>query len=153
MQCIHIKAALLSWPTVFFSHWVHRAVLYVCVSIPADVHHYHFSRIHIYVLICDICFSLSDLLHSLSQALGSSTSLELTQMCSFVWLSNTPLYICTACSFNICTRSTNNFFVYLWYNCSCLWSWLMFVSLSNESIRSMMSGIMHIYLLLSCQIR
>ena len=28
------------------------------------VHLYHFSRFHIYVLIYDICFSLSDLLHS-----------------------------------------------------------------------------------------
>ena len=28
------------------------------------VHLYHFSRFHIYALICDICFSFSDLLHS-----------------------------------------------------------------------------------------
>ena len=28
------------------------------------VHLYHFSRCHIHALICDICFSLSDLLHS-----------------------------------------------------------------------------------------
>uniref|UniRef100_A0A8C6BIR4 pyridoxal kinase n=1 Tax=Monodon monoceros TaxID=40151 RepID=A0A8C6BIR4_MONMO len=28
------------------------------------VHLYHFSKFHIYVLIYDICFSLSDLLHS-----------------------------------------------------------------------------------------
>ena len=32
------------------------------------VHQYHFSRFHIYVLIHDICFSLSDLLHSVWQA-------------------------------------------------------------------------------------
>ena len=34
----------------------------------------------------DICFSLSDLLHSLQQALGSSTLLQLTQINSFLWL-------------------------------------------------------------------
>ena len=50
---------------------------------------------HIYGLIYDICFSLCDLLHSVKQALVSSTSLELTQICSFVWLSNIPLCICT----------------------------------------------------------
>ena len=53
------------------------------------------SRFHIYALIYNICFFLSDLLHSVKQALGSSTSLELTQICSFVWLSNIPLFICT----------------------------------------------------------
>ena len=37
----------------------------------------------IYVLMDDICFSLSDLLHSIEQALGSFTSFELTQMHSF----------------------------------------------------------------------
>ena len=35
------------------------------------------------------------LLHSVQQALGSSTSLELTQMHSFLWLSNIPSCICT----------------------------------------------------------
>ena len=52
-----------------------------------------FSRFHIYVLICDICFSLSDLLHSVWQSLGPSTSLQMTQFCSFLWPSNIPLYI------------------------------------------------------------
>ena len=36
-----------------------------------------------YALMYDICFSLSDSLHSVKQALSSSTSLELTQMHSF----------------------------------------------------------------------
>ena len=40
-------------------------------------------RFHIYALIYYICFSLSDLLHSVQQVLGSSTSLELTQINSF----------------------------------------------------------------------
>ena len=41
-------------------------MLDVCVSILAlqNDHLYHFSRFHIYALIYDICFSLSDLLHS-----------------------------------------------------------------------------------------
>ena len=128
-----------------------KSVLYVCISVAAlqISSSVPFSRSHIYAFRYHICFSLSDLLHSLRQALGSSTSLELTQMCSFIWQGNTPLYICTEWCFNICTRSSSNFFMYLWYNCSCLWSWLMFFSLSDESIRSMMPGIMHIYLLLS----
>ena len=49
------------------------------------VHLYHFSRFHIYVLIYDVCFSLSDLLHSVWQSLGPSTSLQMTQFRSFLW--------------------------------------------------------------------
>ena len=56
---------------------------------------YHFSRSHIYALIYNICFSLSDLLHSVRQSLGPSTSLQMTQFRSFLWLSNIPLYMCT----------------------------------------------------------
>ena len=52
------------------------------------VHLYHFSRFHIYALIYDTCFSLSDLLHSVWQSLGPSTSLQVTQVRSFLWLSN-----------------------------------------------------------------
>ena len=58
-----------------------------------QVHQYHFSRFHIYALIYNICFSLSDSFHSAKQALGSSTSVQLTHICSFLWLSNIPLYI------------------------------------------------------------
>ena len=65
------------------------------------VHLYHFSRFHIYALIYDICFSLSDLLHSVWQSLGPSTSLQMTQFRSFLWLSNIPLYICTTSSLSI----------------------------------------------------
>ena len=59
------------------------------------IHLYHFSRFHTYVLIYNICFSLSGLLHSVRQTLGPSTSL---QFHSFLWLSNIPLYICTTYS-------------------------------------------------------
>ena len=53
------------------------------------------SRFHTCALIWNICFSLSDLLHSVKQAPGSSTSLERTQMHYFSRLSNILLYICT----------------------------------------------------------
>ena len=45
---------------------VHTFVLYICVSNSAlkPVNLYHFSRFHTYALIYDICFSPSDLLHS-----------------------------------------------------------------------------------------
>ena len=46
-----------------------------------QLHQYHFSRLHIF----DICFSIFDLLRSLLQALGSSTSLPLTQSCLLLW--------------------------------------------------------------------
>ena len=59
------------------------------------VHLYHFSIFHIYALIYDICISLLDLLHSVWQSLDPSTSQQMTQFCSFLWLSNIPLYICT----------------------------------------------------------
>ena len=65
------------------------------------VHLYNFSRFHIYVLIYDICFSLSDLLHSVWQPLHPSTSLQMTQFRSFLWLSNIPLHICTTSSLSI----------------------------------------------------
>ena len=65
------------------------------------VHLYHFSRFHIRALIYDICFSLSDLLHSVWQSLDPSTSQQMTQFHSFLWLSNIPLYICTTPSLSI----------------------------------------------------
>ena len=48
-----------------------------------EAHQYHLPRFHIYVFIDGICFSLSDLLHSIQWALGSSTSLELIQCIFF----------------------------------------------------------------------
>ena len=49
---------------------------------------------YICVLICHICFSLSDLLHSEWQTLWESTSLQMTQFHFSLWLSNIPSYIC-----------------------------------------------------------
>ena len=56
------------------------------------VHLYHFPRFHIYALIYDTCFSLSDIFHSVWHSLGPSTSLQMTQFRSFLWLRNI-LYI------------------------------------------------------------
>ena len=60
-----------------------------------------FFRFHIYVLAYGICFSLSDLLPSVWQSLGPSTSLLRTQFRSFLWLSDIPLYICATSSLSI----------------------------------------------------
>ena len=56
------------------------------------------ASFHTYVLKYNTCFSLSDFLHSVWQAVGSSTSLWLTQFHSFLWLSDIPLYTCTTTS-------------------------------------------------------
>ena len=47
------------------------------------------------MLIYSICFSPSDLLHSVWQSLGLFTSLQMTQFHSFLWLSDIPWHICT----------------------------------------------------------
>ena len=62
---------------------------------------FFFFRFHIYVLPYGICFSLSDLLHSVWQSLGPSTSLQITQFRFFLWLGNIPLYICATSSSSI----------------------------------------------------
>ena len=58
-------------------------------------------RVHIYTLVCNICFPLSDLLHSVWQTLGPSSSQHRTRLSSFLWLSNSPLHICTTSSLSI----------------------------------------------------
>ena len=90
-------------PPATFAPGVHTFVLYICVSISVlqTGSSVPFSRFHIYAIIYDICFSLSDLLHSVWQSLDASTSLQMTQFCSFLWLSNIPLYICTTSSLSI----------------------------------------------------
>ena len=63
---ICINPNLLICPPLPLPPCVHSSALYVCISIPTwkQVHLYHFSRFHIYASICNICFSPSDLLHS-----------------------------------------------------------------------------------------
>ena len=77
--------------------WCLRLSLLPC----KQVHCYHFSKFHTYVLIYDICFSLSDLLYPIWQSLGPLTSLQMTQFCSFLWLSNISLYVCITSSLSI----------------------------------------------------
>ena len=59
MSCFN--ATLSSCPTLSFPHYVHKSVLYVCISIATlqKAHHYHLSIFHIYALIYDISFSLT----------------------------------------------------------------------------------------------
>ena len=105
--CIHVNPNLPVHPTTTPSHFpplVSICLFSTSVSLflPCKlVHLYHFSRFHIYALIYDICFSLSDILHSVWQSLGPSMSLQMTQFDSFLWLSNIPLYICTISSLSI----------------------------------------------------
>ena len=58
--------------------------LHLCIYFcPSNIHQYHFTRFHVYAFVYYICFSLSDLLHSVSQFLGSSTSVKLTRIVPF----------------------------------------------------------------------
>ena len=108
-QCIHVHPncpihhTTTTIPPPLSHLGVHTFVLYICVSISAlqTDSSVHFSRFHIYALIYDTCFSLSDLLHSVWQSLHPSTSQQMTQFRSFLWLSNIPLYIRTTTSLSI----------------------------------------------------
>ena len=62
----------------------HLFPMSVSLFLPCKQFHlYHISRLCMYVLISNICFSLSDLLHSVKQSLGPSTSLQMIHFCSF----------------------------------------------------------------------
>ena len=94
-QCYSLTSSQLTLPPPR----VLKSILYVCVFIPvlppgSSEPFVFFFRFHIYVLSYCICFSLSDLLHSVWQTLGPSTLLQITQFCFFSWLSNIPSYIC-----------------------------------------------------------
>ena len=90
---VYMSVLVFSVHTPSFHACVHKRFL--CVSLHAlqGGAPYHFSKASICVLIYDTCFFPSDLLQSVKQALGSSTSVQLTQICSSLWLSNMPLYI------------------------------------------------------------
>ena len=78
-----------------FPYYVHKSVFYVCVSIPT----LQTGLLVPFFLISYMCvniyiwLSFSDLLQFVQQLLGSSTSLELAQMHSFLWLSNSIVYM------------------------------------------------------------
>ena len=91
-------------PTATFPRLVSIRLFFTSLSLflPCKlVHLYYFSRFHIYVSIYNICFSLSDLLHSVWQSLDPTTSIQMTQFRSFLWLSNILLYICTTSALSI----------------------------------------------------
>ena len=83
LYCIYIKPNPPIHPTLLFPPHVHSLCVgfYSCPSnrFICTI----FSTFHTHALIYDICFSLSDLLHSVWQALGSFTSLQMTWFCSF----------------------------------------------------------------------
>ena len=110
-QCIYVSPNLPIHLTPPFPPWCpYVCSLHLCLFLPCkQVHLYHFSRFHIYVLIYSICFSLSDLLHSVLTVTRSTMSLQMTQFCSFLWLSNIPLYICTTSSLSVRLSMTFRF--------------------------------------------
>ena len=81
---------------------VHSLRLHLC-SCPATkfIRTIFFFRFHVYVLAYGTGFSPSNLLHSVGQTLGPSTSLQITQFRFFLWLSNISLYICATSSLSI----------------------------------------------------
>ena len=78
---VYASTLLSIHPALSFPQRVHKSVPCVCVSIAAlqMVHWRYLPRFHTHAFIYDICLSLSDLLHFVEEALGSSTSLGLTQ--------------------------------------------------------------------------
>ena len=75
----------------------HKPIFYICISMPSLQigSPITFPQIpYVHALIYRIYFS--DLLYYVQQALGSFTSLELTDILSLQRLGNIPLYICTA---------------------------------------------------------
>ena len=71
---------------------------------------YHFSRF-IYVLMYDICLSLSDLLHSIWHSLGPAMSLQMAQFSSFLWLIFHWVYVCATFSLFLCWCTLDCFHV------------------------------------------
>ena len=90
-------------PHPLLPSYVHMLFLtYASLFLPCKyIPLYHFSRVYIYVLIKDTCFSLSDLLHSIWQILDLATSLQMAQFHPFLWLSNIPLHRYTTTSLSI----------------------------------------------------
>ena len=73
-----------------------KSILYAylyALPLGLSVPFFFLFRFHIYALAYGICFSLSDLLPSVWQTLGPSTSLQITQLCFFLWLIFHCLYV------------------------------------------------------------
>ena len=84
-----------------------KSIPYICIFIPvlpldsSEPFFFVCFRLHIYVLAYGIYFSHSDLLHSVLQTLGPSTSLQITQFHFILWLNTIPSYICATSSLSI----------------------------------------------------
>ena len=93
-QCIYVSATFSICPTLTFCGCVRMPVLYwVCQK--------HFSRLHMYALICNTCFSPSDLLHSMRGTRSihhtktdSDSLLRLSNILLCVWTtSSLPIHL------------------------------------------------------------
>ena len=103
-RCVYVNATLSIYSTLCFPCCVHKSIGYIRASTPAlqiGSSVPFFSRFYIYTLTFNICFSLSDLLHSVWQTLGPCTSLQMTQFQPLLWVSNIPFYPCTISSLSI----------------------------------------------------
>ena len=69
--------------------------LYLCLQIRTSI---SFLQILYICINIHMCFSLSDLLYSVWHSLGPSMSLQMTQFCSLLQLSDSPLNICITSS-------------------------------------------------------
>ena len=98
-QFISQTPPTVSLPQVYSLHLHLYPALQIGLSVPFFLFHIYIY-IYIYVNIQD-SFSFSDLLHSVWPSLGSSTSIQMTQFYSFLWVSNIPLYICTISSLSV----------------------------------------------------
>ena len=98
------SATLPTNPILSFHHCVHNSVLYVRVSIPAQL----ISSPVPFFWIPYTCINLQYLLFSFwctsLCVTGSSfiqTSVQITQLWSFLWLHNIPLYMCSTTSLSV----------------------------------------------------
>ena len=87
-------------PRPFLSWWPYFYCLCLCLyfSFANRFICTIFLDVHICMLICNIWFSLSDLLHCVWQPLDPSTCLQRAKSHCFLWLSNIPLYTCITSS-------------------------------------------------------
>ena len=98
---IYMSMLLSMCSTLSFPHCVQKSILYIYVCINRFISTIFLDYICVCVLIWGVfvffspSLSFSDLLHSVWQTPGSSTSLQRTQLHNFLSLSNITLYICT----------------------------------------------------------
>ena len=98
------SSVYMSIPISQFFSPLHPPLVFICLFsmsvslflLCKQIHLYHFFRSHIYALIYNTWFSLSDFLHSFWESLGPSMSLKVA-VSFFLWLTKIPLYVCATC--------------------------------------------------------